>query len=75
MCCGYREYANFLRNQVMQNTYYMSYCDIGGRSICLQRVRKTAPLPPPASPEVEPHLDRHLKTDSKAAGAKIRSYV
>ena len=57
----------------------MGYCDIGGRSISPtgseEHFRKTAPLPPPASPEVEPHLDQHLKTDSKAPVAETDSYV
>ena len=57
----------------------MGYCDIGGRSISPtgseEHFRKTAPLPPPASPEVEPHLDQHQETDSKAPVAETDSYV
>ena len=58
----------------MQNTYYMSYCDIGGRSISPagseENFRKTAPLLPPASPEVEPHLDQHQRDGSKTISPK-----
>ena len=47
----------------------ISYCDIGGRSISPagseENFRKTAPLPPSAPPEVEPHLDQHQLDGSK----------
>ena len=72
------------------NTYYtvcrthtescdMSYCEIGERSISLtgseENFRKTAPLPPPTSPEVDPHVDRHQETDSKAPVAETAGYI
>ena len=40
----------------------------------MQRVRKTAPLPPPTSPEVDPHLDRHLLIDAEAPVAETAGY-